>query len=75
MGIPENVNGVIIAGISEDSPAQEALQMHDVIMEVNRKAITNFSDYDQAASKIGEKDSVLLLIYRDGASIYISIKP
>jgi len=75
MGIPENVNGVIIANISEDSPAQEALQMHDVIMEVNRKAITNFSDYDQAVSKIGEKDSVLLLIYRDGASIYITIKP
>jgi serine protease Do len=75
MGLPENVNGVIIANISEDSPAQEALQMHDVIMEVNRKAITNFSDYDQAVSKIGEKDSVLLLIYRDGASIYISIKP
>ncbi|HSA78952.1 MAG TPA: Do family serine endopeptidase, partial [Nitrospirota bacterium] len=75
MGIPENVNGVIIANISEDSSAQEALQMHDVIMEVNRKAITNFSDYDQAVSKIGEKDSVLLLIYRDGASIYITIKP
>ncbi|HET6364775.1 MAG: DegQ family serine endoprotease, partial [Nitrospirota bacterium] len=75
MGIPENVNGVIIANISEDSPAQEAIQMHDVIMEVNRKAITNFSDYDQAVSKIGEKDSVLLLIYRDGASIYITIKP
>ncbi len=75
MGLPENVNGVIIANISEDSPAQEALQMHDVIMEVNRKAITNFSDYDQAVSKIGEKDSVLLLIYRDGASIYITIKP
>jgi serine protease Do len=75
MGIPENVNGVIIANISEDSPAQEYLQVNDVILEVNRKAITNIRDYEQAASKIGEKDSALLLIYRDGASIYISIKP
>jgi serine protease Do len=75
IGIPENVNGVIIANISEDSPAQEVLQIHDVIMEVNRKAITNISDYEQIASKIGEKDSVLLLIYREGTSIYITIKP
>jgi serine protease Do len=75
MGIPENVNGVIIANIIEDSPAQEALQIHDVIMEVNRRAITNISDYEQTVSKIGEKDSVLLLIYREGASIYITIKP
>ncbi|HUI67733.1 MAG TPA: DegQ family serine endoprotease [Nitrospirota bacterium] len=75
MGIPENVNGVIIANISEDSPAQEALQIHDVIMEVNRRAVTNISDYDQIVSKIGEKDSVLLLIYREGASVYITIKP
>jgi hypothetical protein len=44
-------------------------------MEVNRKAITNISDYEQTVSKIGEKDSVLLLIYREGASIYITIKP
>jgi S1-C subfamily serine protease len=69
------VNGVIIANISEDSPAQEALQIHDVIMEVNRRAITNIIDYEQTVSKIGEKDSVLLLIYREGASIYITIKP
>jgi serine protease Do len=75
LGMPENVNGVIIANISEDSPAQETLQIHDVITEVNRRAITNISDYEQAVSKIGEKDSVLLLIYRDGASIYITIKP
>jgi serine protease Do len=75
MGIPENVNGVIIANISEDSPAQETLQIHDIIMEVNRRAITNIGDYEQTVSKIGEKDSVLLLIYREGASIYITIKP
>jgi len=75
MGIPENVNGVIIANISEDSPAQEHLQANDVILEVNRRAITNIRDYEQIVSKIGEKDSALLLIYRDGASIYISMKP
>ena len=75
MGMPENVNGVIIANISEDSPAQEYLQVNDVILEVNRRAITNIRDYEQVVSKIGEKDSALLLIYRDGASIYISMKP
>ncbi len=75
LGIPENVNGVVVANISEDSPAQEVLQVRDVILEVNRRATTNIGDYEQVVSKIGEKDSALLLIYRDGASIYITIKP
>jgi len=32
-------------------------------------------DYEKVVSKIGEKDGVLLLIYRQGGSIYITIKP
>jgi serine protease Do len=75
LGLPEDMNGVLITDISEDSPAQGILQMKDVIMEVNRHAIKTLADYDQVASKIGENDSVLLLVYRDGGTIYITIRP
>jgi serine protease Do len=75
MNLPENLNGVVITGISQDSPAQGLLQPNDVIQEINRKPIQSAQEYEQIVSKIGEKDTVLLLIYRDGGSVYLTIKP
>ncbi len=75
LNLPENLNGVVITGMSADSPAQGALQQNDVIQEVNRHAIQTAQDYDQAVSRIGEKDTVLLLIYREGGSVYLTLKP
>lgn len=75
IGVPENMNGVVITDVGADSPAQGILQAGDVVLEVNRHDIKNISDYDQLVSKIGEKDSVLLLIYREGGTIYITIRP
>jgi serine protease Do len=75
MNLPENLNGVVITGMSPDSPTQGLLQQNDVIQEVNRQAIQSVQDYDQAVSRIGENDTVLLLIYRDGGSVYLTLKP
>ena len=75
LNLPENLNGVVVTNISSDSPTQGLLQQGDVIQEVNREPIQSAQDYDQAVGKIGDKDAVLLLIYRDGGSIYLTIKP
>jgi len=75
LGLQANATGVVITEIAEDSPAQGILQAGDVIMELNRREIRNISDYDKAASKIGENDSALLLVSREGGTIYITIKP
>ena len=75
LGLPSNLTGVVITDIAEDSPAQGILQAGDVVLEVNRREIKNTGDYDQAASKIGKNDTALLLIYREGGSIYITIRP
>ncbi len=75
LGLPDNINGVLVTGVGEDSPAQGVLQANDVISEVDRNEIRNLSDYVRAVSKIGEHDTVLLLVYREGGSIYITIKP
>ncbi len=75
LGLPEDVNGVLITGIGDNSPTQGILQANDVIQEVNRQAIRSLNDYDQAVSKIKENDSVLLLVFREGGSIYITIRP
>jgi len=75
LSIPENLNGVVVTDISPDSPVMGVLQVNDVIQEVNRQNIQSAQDYDQAVTKVGEKDGMLLLIYRQGGSVYITIKP
>ena len=75
LDIPENLTGVIVAGVAPDSPSRGLLQANDVIQEVNRQSIKSTQEYEKAVSKIGEKGGVLLLVYRQGGSIYITIKP
>jgi serine protease Do len=75
LNLPENLTGVVITDVGQDSPAQGLLQPGDVIEEINKKTIRSVQDYDKAVSKLGENDSVLLLIYRDGGSVYITIRP
>jgi serine protease Do len=75
LNLPENLNGVVVTEVDPDSPAQGILQAGDLIQEVNRQEIRGMNDYDQIVSKIGEKDNALLLIFRDGGSIYVTIRP
>lgn len=75
MDLPANATGVVVTDVGQDSPAQGILQPNDVILEVNRKEITSLNDYDQVVSKIKENDSVLLLLYREGGTIYITLRP
>jgi len=74
LNLPDGLNGVVVTDIGPDSPVQGLLQPNDVIQEVNRQTIQTAQDYDQMVSKIGEQDTVLLLIYREGESAYLTIK-
>ncbi len=73
MDIPPKVKGVIVASISEDSPAQMSLRNGDVIMSINRIKINNVKDYQKVVSNLKEDEEVLLFIYRDGSAFYIQI--
>jgi Do/DeqQ family serine protease len=74
LNLPEGIVGVVVTDVSSDSPAQGLLQGNDVIQEVDRKPIRSAQEYEEIVSKIGNHDTVLLLIYRDGGSIYLTIQ-
>ena len=73
LNIPGRISGVIVSDIAEDSPAAGVLMQGDVIQEVNRKKITGSKDYLDVVEKIGKGDNVLLLVYRGGSSVFITI--
>jgi serine protease Do len=75
LNLPDNLTGVVITDVGQDSPVQGLLQPGDVIEEINKITIRSVQDYDKTVSKLGEHDAVLLLIYRDGGSVYLTITP
>ncbi len=73
LGIPEDVQGVLVEEVAPNSPVAGILQANDVISEINRKPVSNLEEYRDASGSYREKGTTLLLIYRDGASLYLTI--
>ncbi len=74
VGLPEKT-GVIITDVKVGGPAEEAgLQPRDIILKINNTNITGLKDY-QAALNAGEKaDSMLMLIRRGKANLFVTLK-
>jgi len=71
--LPDKLKGVLVSDVSADSPAYSILMQGDVIMEINRQGIQNTKDYDNIVSQLNHHDDILLLIYRNGSSLFITL--
>ena len=67
--------GVVVVGVEPGSAADEAgVKQGDVIIEVNRKAVTSVDDVKDTIKKAPEKDALLLLVERKDGTMYIPLK-
>jgi serine protease Do len=73
LDIPKRITGVIVADIDEDSPAAGLLMQNDVIIEVNRRRIGSTKDYETIVSRIKSGQDILLLVFRNGTTTYLSL--
>lgn len=75
LGLKPNVKGVVVTGVSDDSPAADAgLQRGDVIVQVNRQPVDSVSDYQRLVSEAG-KQTVVLLVNHGGNTIFLVVQP
>ena len=71
---PSNIQGVIVTGVEDDSPAAESgLQEGDIITRVGRKKIYNTKDFISEMSKFDDESKVLFLVKRGSSSRFITI--
>lgn len=71
-GVPANTPGVVVTDINPSSAAADSgLQPGDVIQQVNRKPVKNTADFEQAMRS--SKDSTLLLVNRQGTTLYVAV--
>jgi serine protease Do len=74
MDLPVN-SGVVVTDIEEGSSAESSgLQPGDVILELNRQPIPNFSTFQRLADPMKSSDLALLLVNRQGTILYIPVR-
>ena len=73
LNIPQRIQGVIITDISGGSFAEGILSKGDVIIEIGKEKIESLKDYERAVSRIKPDEAILLLIYRNGSTVYITL--
>jgi Do/DeqQ family serine protease len=75
LNLSPSARGVVITEVDPDSEAADAgLQRGDLIEEVNRQPISNISEFNAAAQKIG-KNSALLRVRRQESARFVVVKP
>ncbi|MCS6316829.1 MAG: DegQ family serine endoprotease [Nitrospira sp.] len=73
LGFKGKIQGVVVTTVEPESDAERAgLMPGDVIREINRKPVTSMKDFDRAASDLKKGQTVLVLVNRRGASLYLS---
>ncbi len=72
LGLPAGTTGVVVTQVDPDShAAHSGLKEGDVIQEVNRQPVRNTSDFEHAMNS--SKDETLLLVNRQGSTLYLAV--
>jgi serine protease Do len=76
LDLARGAKGVVITRLDPGSAAEEAgLQRGDLIMEINRKPISNTDDYERILSKADKNEAILLLVGRQGRTLFLTVTP
>ncbi len=73
--LPADSSGVIVTDVDPNgAAAAEGITRGDLILEINRQAVSSLEDVQTALDKSGNRP-ILLLITRRGQTTYLTVKP
>lgn len=76
LNIPAKTTGVAVIGVEPGGQAEAAgLQRGDIIQEVNHETVKTVEDFLKAANKIKKDELAVLLVNRQGNSLFVAVNP
>ena len=75
LNVGGRIEGVVVTQVESGSQADRAgLVRGDVISEINKKPIASVHDYQKKISNLNDNDVALVLIYRNGNPLFLTVK-
>jgi serine protease Do len=75
-GLKSHERGIVVVRVRPGSTAEEAgVREGDIVLEVNRQAVSSMKAYERIAAKLPKDQAVLLLLKRQGRTIYLTLRP
>jgi serine protease Do len=73
-GVTDN-KGLIVVQVEDNSPAYEAgIRPGDIIVEMDREPVSGLKEYREKMGQYKKGDTVLVLIKREGTTLYLALK-
>lgn len=73
---PSTEQGVLVKQIAMGTPASRAgIRQGDIILEINRQPVHSVNDFHKKVSQLPDSASVLVLIQRNEATIFLTVQP
>ena len=75
LGLKEKTQGVVVTRVEPDSGAgKTGLMPGDIIKEINRQPVKSIRDFEKLSSDVKKGDHILILIHRQGSSLFLSAR-
>ncbi len=75
LGLPERLQGALVAGVRRDGPARGAgIQRGDVIVEIGGSEIRSARSFYEYLERTTTGEEITLDLYRDGAEVKIRVR-
>jgi len=72
--VPSGTTGAVIVEVDPRSPAGRILQRGDVLLEVNRKAVSSAAEASRELQKVRSGQIATLLVLRSGQEVFLTIR-
>jgi serine protease Do len=71
----ENTKGVVVTGVADGSPAEEAgFNEGDIVRQINRRPVSNLAEFTTLTAKFKAGKTTLFLVERGDARILLTVK-
>jgi serine protease Do len=74
LGLPSGQTGAVITDVEPDGPSAGRLQSGDVILAVNRRAVSNASDAARALQQVQSGRIAQILVWRGNGEVFVTVK-
>ena len=72
--MPSGQTGAVITDVDPDGPAAGVLRQGDVILSVNRKAVSSAVEAQRELQKVQSGHLAQLIVFRSGSETFVSVK-